>query len=437
MLMFSLIIIGIIHNLLYCYLFNNLVLKKRFKFNKRIVITNIILGILLAINFYYNKSSLKPFVSHMIFFMAMLLSYHESIIKTIIGLLISSILVFISELLFVLIFVNGIGIPQEILNNDLYAFILSNLLIMLISYLLCHIKRAKILINNVINSMIKDKKTRVTLITFFCLTIAIFVIYNNLAKNISLSYLILLNLFFISVYVFIIGFFVEKSNNNTLTSKYDQLFHYSKAYEKELVKRSKRQHEYQNQLIIIKSMVEDKSDELISYIDGLLNDEINSDDIKWLDKLSNIPLGGLKGLLYFKINQMVENKIKVNVSVSEKLSRKSLWKTYMDIPQDISKIIGVYLDNAMEAASMSKGKEVEIQFYLENKNIVFSIGNTFEGKIDENQIDNEGYTSKGSGRGYGLSLVKDLLKKHKELEQERTIIENYYIQNLIIKQKIK
>ena len=34
-------------------------------------------------------------------------------------------------------------------------------------------------------------------------------------------------------------------------------------------------------------------------------------------------------------------------------------------------------------------------------------------------------------------LVKDLLKKHKELEQERTIIENYYIQNLIIKQKIK
>lgn len=436
MLMFSLFIIGIIYNISYCYLFSNLVLKKKFKFNKRIIIVSTALAVLLALNFYYNQSLLKPFVSHLIAFIVMMIVYRETIGKLLIGVIVIFVIFSLSELIFAIIVVNAFKISQEFLGNTITGLFLTNISIIVIAFLISKINRIKILFHNIVNNFGRERTISLIIMTIFCLTINSFIIYNNLLDK-PLSYFILINLFFISVYVFIIGFFVEKSNNNTLTSKYDQLFQYSKAYEKELVKRSKRQHEYQNQLIIIKSMVEDNSDELISYIDGLLNEEINSDDIKWLDKLSNIPLGGLKGLLYFKINQMVENKIKVSVSVSEKLSRKSLWKTYMDIPQDISKIIGVYLDNAMEAASMSKDKEVEIQFYLENKNIVFSIGNTFEGKIDENQIDNEGYTSKGSGRGYGLSLVKDLLEKYEELEQERTIIENYYIQNLIIKQKIK
>ena len=436
MLMFSLFIIGIIYNISYCYLFSNLVLKKKFKFNKRIIIVSTALAVLLALNFYYNQSLLKPFVSHLIAFIVMMIVYRETIGKLLIGVIVIFVIFSLSELIFAIIVVNAFKISQEFLGNTITGLFLTNISIIVIAFLISKINRIKILFHNIVNNFGRERTISLIIMTIFCLTINSFIIYNNLLDK-PLSYFILINLFFIGVYVFIIGFFVEKSNNNTLISKYDQLFQYSKAYEKELVKRSKRQHEYQNQLIIIKSMVEDNSDELISYIDGLLNEEINSDDVKWLDKLSNIPLGGLKGLLYFKINQMVENKIKVSVSVSEKLSRKSLWKTYMDIPQDISKIIGVYLDNAMEAASMSKDKEVEIQFYLENKNIVFSIGNTFEGKIDENQIDNEGYTSKGSGRGYGLSLVKDLLEKYEELEQERRIIENYYIQNLIIKQKIK
>lgn len=119
------------------------------------------------------------------------------------------------------------------------------------------------------------------------------------------------------------------------------------------------------------------------------------------------------------------------------MKKKSLWKTYEEDAQDISRIIGVYLDNAIEAASISEEKTIEIQFYLENKNIVFCLGNTFKGKIEESKLDNEGYSSKGKNRGYGLPLVKDLLSKHEELKDERVIVDQYYVQKLIIKPKRK
>lgn len=111
-------------------------------------------------------------------------------------------------------------------------------------------------------------------------------------------------------------------------------------------------------------------------------------------------------------------------------------ENYSENSHDISKIIGVYIDNAIEAASSSTSKEVEIQFYLENNNIVLCLGNTFVGNIDLSKIDAEGYSTKGNNRGYGLPLAKDLLSKHSDiLESERTIIHNYYVQNLMIKIK--
>ena len=73
---------------------------------------------------------------------------------------------------------------------------------------------------------------------------------------------------------------------------------------------------------------------------------------------------------------------------------------------------------------------------LYENDIILCIGNTFTGNIDLSKIDNEGYSTKGNNRGYGLPLVKDLLLKHDDiLSTERTIIHNYYVQNLIIKTK--
>ena len=435
MLMFSIYIMCTVYNLLYCYLFSKNVLKIKFKITKKLLIISNLFAIPACINFYYNQTALKPFVSQLIYFMVLKIYYDDKYIKTLIGVLISFIVLSISELLFAFIAVYCLNITQDYLNNTVVGILFTNVLILIFVLLISNIKKVKSYLTIIINSF-KDRKIFFTIvIVILCISVIVFVIYQNFYTNTSITYLILINLFFISVYVFMIGFFIEKSNNNNLMSKYDQLYEYSKTYEQELVKRSKRQHEYENQLVIIKNMIQGNDEDPIAYIDGILKDEDKKTDIKWLAKLVNIPLGGLKGLLYFKLNEMMSKGINVNLDVSESLSKKSLWKTYTNNPQDISRIIGVYLDNAIEAASIADTKEIEIQIYLENNNIVFCLGNTYSGTIDESKLDLEGYSSKGTNRGYGLSLVRDLLSKHPELSQERVVMDQYYVQNLIIKSK--
>lgn len=437
MLMFSLYIMCFTYNLLYCYLFCKNVLKKDFHITKKLVLTSGIFAIFGCLNFYYNKTPLKPFVSHLIYLIVFKIYYKESWGKTLIGLLLSFVIVFVGEFLFAFNAVNIFHFTQEYLNTTVPGILFTNICILVIVLIISNINKVKVILRNIFDSY-KEKSTFIIMvIVILCLSIVVFVIYQNFYIESSLSYLILINLFFIGVYVFMIGFFVEKSNNDNLISKYDQLHEYSKTYEQELVKRSKRQHEYENQLIIIRSMIEEGEDNAVEYINRILKSDEKKNDIKWLTKLTYIPYGGLKGLLYFKLNEMMNKKLNVYLEVSEDLKKKSLWKTYEEDAQDISRIIGVYLDNAIEAASISEEKTIEIQFYLENKNIVFCLGNTFKGKIEESKLDNEGYSSKGKNRGYGLPLVKDLLSKHEELKDERVIVDQYYVQKLIIKPKRK
>ena len=437
MLMFSLYIMCFTYNLLYCYLFCKNVLKKDFHITKKLVLISGIFAIFGCLNFYYNKTPLKPFVSHLIYLIVFKIYYKESWGKTLIGLLLSFVIVFAGEFLFAFNAVNIFHFTQEYLNTTVPGILFTNICILVIVLIISNINKVKVILRNIFDSY-KEKSTFIIMvIVILCLSIVVFVIYQNFYIESSLSYLILINLFFIGVYVFMIGFFVEKSNNDNLISKYDQLHEYSKTYEQELVKRSKRQHEYENQLIIIRSMIEENEDNVVEYINRILKSHEKKNDIKWLTKLTYIPYGGLKGLLYFKLNEMMNKKLNVYLEVSEDLKKKSLWKTYEEDAQDISRIIGVYLDNAIEAASISEEKNIEIQFYLENKNIVFCLGNTFKGKLEESKLDNEGYSSKGRNRGYGLPLVKDILSKHEELKAERVIVDQYYVQKLIVKPKRK
>ena len=436
MLMFSMYIVGVVYNLLYCYLFCKCVLKEKFRISKRILIISCVLAVPLCLNFYYNKTPLKPFISNLSGFLAIKFQYKKSIIESLMGLLISFLVVSISELLFAFIVVNVLNFTQEYLNNTPQGFIFTNIFILLFVFLISNISRVKKIINTIINGFDNGKIILSTVLVILGLSIAIVVIYQNFYHEFSTTYMVITNIFFISVYVFMIGFFVQKSNNNRLTSKYDQLIDYSKTYEQELVKRSKKQHEYKNQLVIIKSMIESKDKTIIDYINGILNDNDKNKDTKWLTRLTNIPLGGLKGLLYYKINEMSLKGIKIDLYVAETLNKKSLWKNYSDYSNDISKIIGVYIDNAIEAASESEEKVIEVQFYLENENITLCLGNTFTGEIDLTKIDSEGYSTKGNNRGYGLPLANDLLAKYKDvLSSERTIIDNYYVQKLMIKTK--
>ena len=130
---------------------------------------------------------------------------------------------------------------------------------------------------------------------------------------------------------------------------------------------------------------------------------------------------------------MKKKKIKTYINVSSELRSNKLWKTCDNNLQQVSKVLGVYLDNAIEAAELTKEKMITLDVYLDNDSIVFEITNSFNGTINIEKIDEKGYSTKGNGHGYGLALVNDIITKSEYLNQSREINGNYYIQRLYIK----
>ena len=92
-------------------------------------------------------------------------------------------------------------------------------------------------------------------------------------------------------------------------------------------------------------------------------------------------------------------------------------KTY-----DLSKMLGILLDNAIEAASKCEEKEINVIIRKDNKanRQLFIIENTYSNKdVDTEKIFEKGYTSKTDediqNHGIGLWEVRKILKKNNNL----------------------
>ncbi|WP_245871537.1 GHKL domain-containing protein [Streptococcus penaeicida] len=92
----------------------------------------------------------------------------------------------------------------------------------------------------------------------------------------------------------------------------------------------------------------------------------------------------------------------------------------VEIPDVISEIkmnlldfiilLSIFFDNAIEEAKESHEKKISVVFFTEDKQLNFYIENsTRDVQININQIFQEGFSSKGSNRGIGLSNVLKIL----------------------------
>ncbi|MGI6329414.1 MAG: GHKL domain-containing protein [Bacilli bacterium] len=246
------------------------------------------------------------------------------------------------------------------------------------------------------------------------------------------SYDYFINLFLIVLFGYIIFLFLkEQENNNQLVKRHDQLFNYLTKYEEELNSKNMIIHEFKNQIVVIKGFINKNNKEALDYISNIMM-EMRKIENKTFENMDKIPKGGFKGLLYYKLGNLNEEGIKVYINVGKEIKKNLFQKLPMEVNGNLTKIIGVYLDNAIEGARISKKKIIIVELYFRKNTLIVQISNTYKGRIDLDKIKKMGYSTKGEGRGYGLPIVIKLIKKYKNFKKEIKIEGEYFVSSLEI-----
>ena len=205
----------------------------------------------------------------------------------------------------------------------------------------------------------------------------------------------------------------EKTYNNTLRELVDSLRTFK--------------HDYNNTLQTIHGYIYTQDmNGLTEYFDEVLSE---TKTITGLDRL-NPELyrnPSLFGLVTAKFESARKSGVTMNFEIYADLNNLDI-KTY-----DFTRILGILLDNAIEASAGSKKKIVNFYVVEKNGKVTVEISNSFTDtglKIEE--MNERGKSSKGKNRGLGLYKVKDILSRYPKIVHETKISSDLFLQRLVI-----
>lgn len=230
---------------------------------------------------------------------------------------------------------------------------------------------------------------------------------------------------------FILSFFslAKIMNLVTTTKKLESAEEYNKTLH--ILHDSVRgfKHDFDNIVTTIGGYIKTNDmDGLKSYYSQLEEDCTKVNNLYVLDPdIINNP--GVYNLITAKYNEALEKGIKVNLTVLLDLNDLHM-KIY-----EFARILGILLDNAIEASSECDEKILNVVFRNESKNNrnIILIENTYKDKdVDIEQIFNKGVSGKQNHTGLGLWEIRQILKKNNNVNLYTNKNEKYFSQQLEI-----
>lgn len=406
------------------------------KSKKNIKLKNILILILFAIlhtiiNLYLD-SSIKTLAICLLYTMYFYIIFDKKVYKSIFSSVLYIILAIIPDLLTLTIITKILNMSKEYCHNYIAGSVLGNIIIGIMLILMVLLLRKPL--KTVVNYKLSNNVKIVTVSALTLITIAIF--FYNLISNFRhdndiYTYLLVI----ITLIVILITLLRQRIDNENMFKKYDDLLTIMKNYESDIEEQRTINHESKNELLTIRSKLSEENDkELCSYIDSIIGDKKSVKSAKF-SKFKYLPSNGLKGFFYYKFIEAEKRGIKVSLNISKLVENSYLGDMKTKDFKDLTRIIGVYLDNAIEAASTSKDKKLGIEIYEVKGIIQIIISNTYDNAIEKDKVGNERYSTKGKNRGHGLLLVKRILNENNRITSETKITDSLYIQTIKINEK--
>ncbi len=411
------------------YIFGNIVIVNRR--HKSLIIDILIvacMSLLSFIVFKYTTGTIKTITTCLLYASLFFLTFDIKLSKAIFTSILYVILLVIPDLLVLGGMIYIFDISKSYFYSNLSGSLIGNITICTVMILLTFVMKRPL--RKLVNYKMSENKKIVIISILSIIFTAIF--FYRFATGYKLNQDVLLYL--IAMFAFIIilfSLYKQRMDNENVSKKYDGLLDVMKNYESDIEEQRTLRHETKNEFATIKCKLQDKEDNgsIIEYIDSVIGDKGKVSTTKY-SKFKYLPSNGLKGFFYYKFLEAENKGINVSVNISKQIENSFLKDVDTKDFKDLARIIGVYLDNAIEASFTSKDKKLGIEMYLINEKVEIIITNTFNNEINLDKIGKESFSTKGKNRGHGLLLVKKILSENNMFEAKNEIRNNIYIQTL-------
>lgn len=153
-------------------------------------------------------------------------------------------------------------------------------------------------------------------------------------------------------------------------------------------------------------------------------DEKLGNEIKQMDGLNNIKLYPVRSLLTAKLAAMRQKHIQSALEVLHPVQERQMMET-----ADILRGLGILIDNAMEAVPGEDG-EIRLVMLQEEKELYIAVVNNYDVAPDLSALSEKGYTTKGSGRGTGLSSYRKIISRYPGCVSRTYLRDGFFVQEL-------
>lgn len=157
-----------------------------------------------------------------------------------------------------------------------------------------------------------------------------------------------------------------------------------------------------------------------------LKDHFEANTLK-LNGVENLKVKEIKGVITTKILQAQERQIEISVEVADEINEINMEMI------DLSRILGIIMDNAIEASMNLESPMIQIAFIKTEQSVLIIIMNKAPDNLPKlHTLYQEGFSTKGKNRGLGLSTLKEITDSKDNVFLETTIENHYFIQKLEI-----
>lgn len=393
-----------------------------------IFITGIIILSAILYNVYASQALVLVVIMIIIFFYSKVRWYSIVIV------LVSTLLSYLTNFITVVI-----SLYTEDIIHNIYLFTIFHLLIYIIlSLILAHLFKHLLIKLRYIYLYISK---RYYFIISFVLAIAFIYFYiisqTSLQENNSLKFYAII---FVSVIVFLSlvilllsAFALREMKYKRKLQEIEAYYEYTLRIESINNEMRKFRHDYVNILTTLSDYIrEDDMPGLRKYFNENIvpmKDKLKTRSIK-MNGIEKLKVREIKGLITTKIIQAQEKRIPISIEVPDEIDRIDMNTV------ELSRIIGIIVDNAIEASENLEEPLINIAFIDNEESVTFIVMNKCSDDIPKiHELFEQGFSTKGDNRGLGLSTLKELTDSNENVLLDTVIENGYFVQKVEINNK--